>query len=178
MARIITPTIHSTKQVFNFYKELYPDSKIKYWLFKEVIARIAKKASDAVIMGGVFNLGNNLGYIKIKKIKRNWKKLVPDWGTSIRTKNQLIAEGKRPKSKDFPEGELWMVYFSDPWYLRWGWVKKGVCRTKNQSVYEFKPTTNRSKKAGEQNLDKLGNTGKLALANKLNPVLHQSYVYE
>jgi hypothetical protein len=128
-----------------------------------------------IIFGGTFNLQNTLGYLRIKKIKRNYKKLVPDWGESNKLKKQLLAEGKVPKDQDHPDGEQWMVFFSDPWYLRWAWIKRGVCRVKNQSFYLFQPTANRSKTAGDNSLEKLGNRGLLVLANRTNPVLHYNY---
>lgn len=175
--RIVTPRRHSTKDSFKLYQSLNPKTKLPYWMYKEVIARVLKKAADAVIFGAMFNLQNNLGYVRIRKIKRNFMKSVPDWGASNKLKNQLISEGKQVKNQDNPNGEEWIVYFTDPWYLRWAWVKKGVCRVKNQSVYEFRPTANRSKTAGDNSIEKLGNKGKLVLANRLNPVLHYSYDY-
>lgn len=171
------PRIHSTKDSYNLFIKTFPKAKIPYWMYKEVIGRVNKKASDAIIFGAMFNLQNTLGYIRIKRIKRNYKKAVPDWGASNKLKRELIQNGVQPKNQDNPKGEEWMVFFSDPWYLRWAWVKKGVCRVKNQTVYEFRPTSNRSKTAGDNDQAKLGNKGKLVLANRLNPTLHNSYDY-
>jgi hypothetical protein len=169
------PRTHSTKDVYNYYKAQHPKAKEPYWLFKEVVARYNKKASDAVIMGQVFNFGSKLGHLLIRKIRRNYEKPVVDWGESKRYRNELLLAGKIPKGPDTPEGENWLSYFSDPWYLRWGWVKKKLCRVKNQTVYKFVPTGNRSKKAGNTSLKVLGNKGKLTLMNKINPMLHVVY---
>jgi hypothetical protein len=177
MIKIVTPRTHSTKDSYKLFSFMHPDAKIPYWMYKEVISRVNKKASMSIIAGGMFNLLSNLGYIRIKKIRRNYMKPVPDWGASNKLKAQVIAEGKTPKDQNHPDGEEWMVFFTDPWYLRWAWVKKGVCRVKNQSVYEFKPTANRSKTAGDNNPERLGNKGRLVLAQKLNPILHYSYDY-
>jgi hypothetical protein len=146
-------------------------------MYREIISRICKKVSNQIISGSLFNLQNTLGYIRIKKIRRNYKKSVPDWGASNREKAHLILQGKVPKDQDHPEGENWIIFYTDPWYLRWAWVKAGVCRVKNQTVYLFRPTANRSKTAGDNTLGKLGNKGLLVLANKLNPVLHYNYDY-
>jgi hypothetical protein len=181
MVRIIEPRALSIKESYKFFLSKLPSgpvfkkSQIPYWMYKEVISRINKKASDAIILGDTFNLQNNLGYIRIKKIRRNYMKPVPDWGASNKLKAQLVAEGKTPKDETHPDGEEWIVFFTDPWYLRWAWIKKGVCRVKNQTVYEFRPTSNRSKTAGDNSLEKLGNKGKLVLANRTNPVLHSVY---
>lgn len=173
--KIAKPKVHSAKAMYTFYKETHPDSEIPYWMFKEIIGRFNRKASDAIIFGSLMNIGSHLGYILIKKIKRNYRKLEPNWGESNKIKAQLIAEGKTPKGPDNPEGEEWIKFYTDSWYLRWAWMKKDVCRVKNQSVYKFVPTSNRSKVAGDNSLNKLGNKGRLVLANKINPALHLLY---
>lgn len=175
--KIIEPKIHSVAESYKFFKRTKPELDIPYWMYREILSRTFKKVSNNIIFGEMFNLQNNLGYIRIKKIKRNYKKLVPNWGESNKLKASLIAEGKVPKDQDHPDGEEWLVFHSDPWYLRWAWVKLGVCRVKNQSVYLFRPTANRSKTAGDNSRDKLGNRGLLVLANKANPVLHYNYDY-
>lgn len=177
MTKIIEPRIHTPADSYKLFKQTKPELDIPYWMYREVLTRIFKKVSSQIIFGSMLNLQNNLGYIRIKKIRRNYKKLVPDWGASNRLKADLLEKGITPKDADHPNGEEWLVFFSDPWYLRWAWVKAGVCRVKNQSVYMFRPTANRSKTAGDNTPEKLGNKGLLVLANKLNPVLHYNYDY-
>lgn len=169
------PRTHSTKEMYISYKVKFPTSKIPYWMFKEVISRHNKKCADAVIFGQVMNFGNKIGNLLIKKIRRNYEKPVVDWGESKKAKAQLIKVGLTPKGPNNPEGQNWLIYHSDPWYLRFAWVKKRICKVKNQTVYKFVPTSNRSKVAGDNNPEKLGNKGKLVLANKINPSLHLLY---
>lgn len=173
--RILKPRTHSTKEMYRYYKIRYPKSRIPYWMFKEVIAHYNKKASDAIIFGGVLNLGARLGDVIIKKIRRNYTKPVVNWGESKIAKKKLIEQGITPKDETHPDGEEWMVFYTDSWYLRWAWSKKRVCKVRNQTVYKFLPTSNKSKKAGDNSLNKLGNKGKLALANRMNPNLHVIY---
>ncbi len=177
MMKIIEPRIHTPRDSYKFFKQTKQELDIPFWMYKEVLARVFRKVSDQIIFGGMFNLQNTLGYVRIKKIKRNYKKLVPDWGASNRLKAELLSQGKVPKDGLHPEGEEWLVFFSDPWYLRWAWLKAGVCKAKNSSVYMFRPTANRSKTAGDNTPAKLGNKGLLVLANKLNPILHYNYDY-
>ena len=172
---IVKPKTLSTADMYSFYKQKNTTSKIPYWMYKEVITRFNKKASNAVIFGQALNLTNRLGYVLIKKIKRNYEKPVVDWGKSKQLKKELLDKGIKLWTKEDPTGEMWMVYHSDPWYLRWAWFKKDRCRAKNNTVYKFEATSNKSKKAGDNSLDKLGNKGRLALANRLNPVLHHVY---
>lgn len=176
--KIVPPKIHSTVGMYSFFKKRNPGTKIPYWMFKEVIARHNKGVSEAVIQGSVFNFGSGLGLLLIKKIKRSWRSLlhpVPDWGASNMRRKELEAQGIATKGPTNPDGEEWIIFFTDPWYLRWGWSKRRICRVKNQTVYKFIPTSNRSKKSGDTDIRKLGNKGKLALMNKLNPNLHVIY---
>jgi len=173
--KIIPPKTKSVADMYEFYKQKYPQAKEPYWMYKEVLSRFNKKASDAVIFGQVLSFGNKIGNLLIKKIRRNYEKPVVDWGESKRVKADLIREGFTPKGPLQPDGKEWLIYYSDAWYLRWAWVKKRVCRVKNQTVYKFTPTANRSKAAGDNSPGKLGNRGKLVLANKLNPTLHMVY---
>lgn len=168
------PRAHSTKEMYAHYKSRFPKNKEPYWMYKEVVSRFNRKAADAVIFGEVLNFGSKIGHLLIKKIRRNYKKPVVDWGESKRAKAKILENGGIPRGPEV-EGEDWLVYYSDPWYLRFAWVKKRICNVKNQTVYKFMPTSNRSKTAGDNSLGKLGNKGKLVLANRLNPVLHQLY---
>lgn len=175
MTKITKPRTYSSVDMYKLYKKNHTDSNVPYWMFKEVLSRFNRKSSDAVIFGSLLNLGPKLGYLMIKKINRNYKKAIPDWGESKRIKQEIIDRGGIPKDKEHPEGEDWIKFYTDSWYLRWAWVKKYVCRIKNQSVYRFTPTANRSKKSGDNSLGKLGNRGKLTLANRINPTLHTVY---
>lgn len=169
------PVTYSARDMYNAYKRKNPTSEIPYWMYKEIIGRFNKKVSDAVIFGQVLNLGNRLGHVLIKKIRRNYLNPIPDWGASNKRKADLIASGVVAKDQNHPEGEEWISFYTDPWFLRFAWVKKRICKVKNSSVYKFVPTSNRSKTAGDNDLARLGNKGKLTLANKVNPTLHMSY---
>lgn len=168
------PKTHSTREMYNHYTTKFPKSKEPYWMFKEVIARYNKRAADAVIFGQALSFGNKIGNLLIKKIRRNYQNPEVDWGQSKANKANLLAQGLVPRGPG-QAGEDWLVYFTDPWYLRFAWVKKRICKVKNQTVYKFVPTSNRSKRGGDNSPSKLGNKGKLVLANKLNPALHLLY---
>ena len=64
-----------------------------------------------------------------------------------------------------PDGQNWIVYWSDDYYLRFAWAKnKGACRVKNHKFYSFIPTN--SKKGPKKQLVK---------ANRSNPLLYKTY---
>lgn len=191
--KTVKPRAHSTKDMYKFFKKKYPEDTTPYWMYKEVLARFNKKASDQVIFGKVLNFGSRIGNLLIKKIRRNYEKPIVDWGESKKLKAQILTSGgilyeewheldgvkvdeRTPGAVCKNNGgEKWLVFFSDPFYLRWAWAKKDVCKVKNSSVYRFVPTSDRSKKAGNNDLSRLGNKGKLVLAVRRDPMLLQVY---
>lgn len=142
-------------------------------LFREIIYRYNKKMVDALIDGDVVNMGSYLGYLNISKIERGNPNFIsqkgnatPNWHASNKRKQEIIDRGGIPKDKEHPEGENWIVYYTDPYYLRYSWVKnKGACRVKNHPFYSFKIARGVN-----------GPTKKLVQANKDNPFLFKKYV--
>lgn len=175
--KIVKPKTRTAKDMYKFFKKQNPDSKVVYWFFKEVLSRYNKKVSEYIIAGETLRLGSKLGYSAIRKIDRTYSKPTPNWGASLKLKNQLIKEGKTPKGPDNPNGEEWLVFYTDSYYFRWSWIKRGGrSPVRNTTVYAFHPTSNRSTTSNEDpDWDSLGNKGKLTLANRLNPVLHLRY---
>lgn len=173
--KTVTPKTRTTKDMYAYYKAKYPEAKEPYWLYKEVLSRFNKRAADAVIFGKAFNFGSRIGNLLIKKIRRNYKKPIVDWGESKRLKAQIIESGQVPQGPENLDGPSWLVYFSDPWYLRWAWAKKDICKVKYSSAYRFVPTSDRSKKANNTDLSKLGNKGKLTWVVKNFVGIHTQY---
>lgn len=146
---------------------------MNYTLFKEILTRVNKEVSKRMIHdGAVFDLKNRLGFIRIRKIKRNFSKEHVDWPESLKLKKRYLNEGYDLFTTSNPNGKKWLVYRSEEWYLRFAWLKKfGACVVPNQSVYRFRPTANRSTSEGGT----LGNKGLLHKANMENPLLHLKY---
>jgi hypothetical protein len=142
-----------TIEIYNKRRELYhlrqsleqlekskEDIKILFYFddFKKIIDLFCKKAIDEVIAGNIIYFGNRLGYLYIKKSQR--VNPMVDWGQSRIRKKELALKGISPKSKDNPEGENWLVFYDDPFYLRFHWEKRrGSCRIHNHTAYEFSP---------------------------------------
>ena len=114
----------STKDSYKWYKQLNPDSPVTYALYKHIISRFNKRVSERILEGQVFNMGQRLGSIRIKKITRTFNKPTIDWGETNRLKKQGIKK---------------LVYYTDDYYYRWNWDKHR-CLVKNKSVYTFAPT--------------------------------------
>lgn len=178
--QIVKPKIYGITQMFKLFKKTYKDDpdlkKIPYWMFSTIIYRNNKKLVKRVIFGETYNLGNYLGYVKIKKIKANRKKQSVDWGESMKYKKELLDKGEPLyNKKNNPTGKKWLVYFDSRFYLRWAWVKKHACRVKNKFVYSFTPANNKSRTAQDNDLTKLGPKGQLNYFVKKNPILIQRY---
>jgi hypothetical protein len=182
----------TSKEIFALRREIYDNKTeitkleklpgdykkliLHYGQFKEILSTFNKLASERIIEGENLNLSNRLGYIQIRKIIPPTLKQqnIIDWKASKDYKQELIEKGLQPKDKAHPTGKNWLVYKLQPWYLRWAWVKKynRACTVKNNTVYAFYPTAD---DAGKKADTVLGNKGKLAKAQALDPDLHLKY---
>ena len=138
----------SAKDSYKWYKSQNPDTPVTYALYKHIISRFNKRVSELILEGEVFNMGQRLGTIRIKKIPRTFNKPTIDWGETNRLKKQGIKK---------------LVYYTDDYYYRWNWDKHR-CLVKNKSVYTFAPT------AGER-----GNRRKLVEKLKTDEFAYLNY---
>lgn len=177
-----TPT---TVEIFEKKREIYdiqgrlkelrkesPDTNKKlmdFYTFRDIIYAYNQKAVDAIIDGEVINLSEKLGFMYVLKINNRTKNI--NWQESLQYKQELIDAGEQPKEEGHPDGKNWLVYYDNPWYLRWAWKKKkGACRVKNNTVYGFYPSATSSKGVP-------GTKKKLVQANEHNPLLHLKYIH-
>lgn len=114
----------STKDMYAHFKKQNPESDVTYTLYKHTLGEFFKKVSNEILEGETFNLGHKLGKIRIRKVERNYNKPTIDWGAT----NKLKAQGINKH-----------VYYTDPYWYRWGWEKCSVA-LKNKSVYKFTAT--------------------------------------
>jgi hypothetical protein len=114
------------RDMFRQYKKDNPDTDVTYTLYRAILEDFNVALGDALLDGAVFNMGQRLGTLRIKKIKRNPNSRTIDWNE---TKKMWAEEGKK-------EG---FIYWADDTYYRWAWDK---CKAlvKNKSVYRFDPT--------------------------------------
>lgn len=169
--------IYNTKIKIGQLSKLSPEGEkllMTYKRFYDITCSFNRKAVEAVIDGEIINLGNKLGYLKIKKIKRFAPAI--DWPESIIRRKELLAQGIQPKTKEYPGGENWFMYRASDFYLRWSWAKRfrkfGVPMLRNERLYAFYPTSNAS---GATGIRVLGAKGLLSEANNKNKLLHLRY---
>lgn len=115
---------HTAKDMYRYYRQNNPGTDVTYTQFKYIISRFNKIAAAKILEGETLNLGNRLGKIRIRRVKRNHNKLSVDWMAT----NRLKADGINK-----------LVYFTDEYWYRWYWEKK-ACQIPNKSVYKFRPT--------------------------------------
>lgn len=166
--------VYHIKDKIKQLTKLSPEDKkllMTYDLFSKIITSFNKKAIEAIVQGEVLNLGNRLGFLKIKKINRYSPSV--DWGASKARRQELVNQGILPRSKDYPQGENWFIYRQSDFYLRWAWTKRfresGIPMLKNCKLYAFYPSNNSSGN------DTLGAKGLLSKANQENKLLHLRY---
>lgn len=98
-----------------------------------------KVMEEIIKKGRVFNMGERLSTLEVTKVKRNFNKKKVNWKKSNELKQKIIDEGGTPKSKENPDGEHWLVYYTDDWYCKFHWTKKN-CVVKNKTAYRFTAT--------------------------------------
>lgn len=110
--------------MFHDFKRNNPGTDITYTLYKHILSKFFKKASDYILEGEKLRLGHKLGNIYIKKVRRNPDKPMIDWGET----NKLKAQGINK-----------LVYYTDEFWYRWAWEKNRAA-LRNKSVYKFSAT--------------------------------------
>lgn len=108
--------------------------------------------------GREFNMGSYLSTIQVVTVNRNYSNPQVDWQSSLALKESLEKEGKELYSKENPDGEKWLVFFTNSFYCKFHWHKK-KCVVKNKSVYRF--TATRGIKGNKTKLKQLLNADNL-----------------
>ena len=153
-------TIHTIKEIYEFYKQQWPETKIEFKQFKEILSTYNQKVGEAIIQGDTWNMGSGIGYIAARRIERNHSKPVVNWAET--NKIPRLENGKFP----------YLVYYEDDYYYRIGWCKNNnSCRVKNLSMYVFRPAKGRPASG------RYGFKDKFVLAIKGDPILGLTYQY-
>ena len=115
---------HTAKEMHDYYRKNNPGTEVPYNQFKYIISEFNKKAAEHILNGETLNLGNRMGKIRIRKVKRTFDKPRIDYFETKKLRSQGIAK---------------TVFFTDEFWYRWAWEKK-TCHIPNKSAYRFRPT--------------------------------------
>lgn len=108
------------------YHELFP-----------IIKAQNKCIATHVLKGNVYAMPNQIGRIGIKLKKRNFDLRTINWGESRIYRDYLIANKLKPRPRGSNEGEPWLIFFTDDYYIKWVW-QKSYCKVANAYFYTFK----------------------------------------
>jgi len=112
---------------------------LPYKVFNFIILSY-NKAVGRLILDGYkhFQFSYNLGAIKIIELDTTDIKRKPNWGASLRKRQEIIDRGGKPYYKDkCPDGEKWLIKWDTTLEYFWHWRPIGI---KGWSLYRFKPS--------------------------------------
>lgn len=121
---------YKTRHLYAEYLAKHPDSEVTRAQFEQVLRKFFQGMVQQILSGYTFQLGHNLSFIRIKKVKRTFTKP----RMNLPATQKLWAE--KPELKE--QGVK--VYYTDqPFWYRFYWCKKNAV-LKNKTVYRFDPT--------------------------------------
>lgn len=145
----------------HFYERYRKEGgRVPYRTFKAVLSDFNELAVEHMLEGYSFPMGSSLSRLLVVRIPRAFKKQSIDWKESNKAKAALLEAGKVPKDKQHPEGEEWLIFFTNDYYCRYRWIKR-LSEVPNHSYYRFEPTRG-----------KVGNKGKLYRLLMRDPLAH------
>lgn len=120
--------VHNSSDIYEYFIKLHPTTTITEDRFKRILNACFKHIVNEILDGKIVKLGQRLGELSIKKVKRVFKegkKPKIDWGATNKYKKET--------------GENKLIYFTDDYWYRFYW-KKISCQIPNKTVYSFHPT--------------------------------------
>lgn len=125
--------VHTADDMFKYYKKIHPTTSVTESRYKKVLYACFKQIVEEMLNGNVVKLGQRLGEMGIKKVKRTYEKPVVNWFETMELRKQGIKK---------------VVFFTDDYWYRFYWKKKS-CQIPNKTVYCFQitkgPNGNRKK---------------------------------
>lgn len=130
-------------------------ASVPYYEFVKIVREFNRGASQRILLGEKFIMPSNIGGFKIEFMKRPPEVKAINWKESTIYKRYLLANNRQPANYENPDGEEWLIYFTDDYYLRWTWMKK-YCKTANGHMYSFSTTSYQG--TGDMNIDEVEET--------------------
>lgn len=134
----MTTDKHTSRDIFTDYVSKGGSLDWDQWI--SVVSRFNQEIMDEIILEGrEFDMGSNLSRLSVVRIDRNHAAPRVDWASTKQLKQELLDSGKILQSDENPDGEQYLVYYTDEWYCRFFWEKR-TCKIRNKSAYRFDAT--------------------------------------
>lgn len=115
---------HTLKHIYKKFNSEYPEYKISYFEFKNIVYDSLNTFMDCILMeGGKLELNNSLSYMQIIKYKRSFFRKTINWPETKKLRKQGIQDR--------------LVYHTTPFYFKMYW-NKDRAKLRNKSVYRLR----------------------------------------
>lgn len=133
--------VHTVDDMYKYYKKIHPTTDMLNSRYKKILYACFKQIVEELLNGNTVKLGQRLGEVGIKKVKRSFDKPKVNWYETIKLKKQGIKK---------------RVFYTDDYWYKFYWKKKS-CQIPNKTVYSFQitkgPNGNRKKLANRLKSD-------------------------
>lgn len=168
--------------VGRFSKEYIEEtgSKLKEQQINQFLKNLYDEILDEIILNSYELELGRVVHVSFKRFERNFDKLAVNFGESNKLKAKLLAEGKKLATKIgvsdngnpiFDDGEMWLVYFTDPYYVSSSYRPKKLVDD-NGNFHHYKLRNVWSVKQHTKLLTRFSNYEKLKKISKLDIPLH------
>jgi hypothetical protein len=180
MERINKDVIYTVGKFTKEYKEENKDCKATEYQINQFLKNTFDEIVDEIILNAYQVEIGRMFNVSFKRYQRNFDKLAVNFGESNKLKNKLLAEGKKLATKIgttsngnpiFDDGEPWMIYFTDPYYVSSSYSPKKLI-SPDGTYKEYKMRNMWDLKQHTKLLARFGNYEKQNKINKLDIPLH------
>ena len=100
---------HTLTDIYkNYAKDV--DSSIDSTVFRMLCSEFNMDIIDHILEGYMFNMGNQLSNISVKRVIRDNAKPTIDWGASNKYKKELLDQGEDLYNKETGQGTKWYIF--------------------------------------------------------------------
>ena len=133
-SHICTTQIPELLYLIELYDLAY---EIAYHEYVKINRMYNSYIAETLLKGGVVTLPHYIGQFSVQLVRRHPLRKAINWKESNIYKRFLLDNGKIIRSRDNPDGEGWLIFFTDTHYIRWRWNRR-FCKIANFNYYFFK----------------------------------------
>lgn len=151
------------------------DTKLKEVKISGFIKGVYDEILDAMILENYNTVLAGLIKFEFRRVERNFNKLAVDFGASNKKKAEILARGGKLATRIdtspngnpiFDDGELWMVFHTDPFYVTM--TIKNILIYRNKKALKLRSINVWERHRNTKAIKRFMNYEKKGLVNKLN----------